>query len=192
MTPVKLNYFDARREEREKAELQTIEKSKTDFFRGRDTGGRTLVRQYVGPKTVQQKTALTLSNKAWEYYTQLKQSEPELKFEYLEQTRLLSEVSHLGYSAITFGRYTEVDDKVIHWAFYFANFDCVFGQGENLFESIPTTYGLTYFALALRLNEERQVEGLDTSIRGNGVIFSTKDPNVAMTNVIQLKSRGKT
>jgi hypothetical protein len=189
MPKVKLNYYDARREERDKAELEKIEKSKTEFFRGRETDGLSRLRKYVGPETVHTKTVATLTNKAYDYYCQLRACEPDLKFDYMEQTRMLSSVSHLGYSAITSGRFTDASGKTTHWVFYFANFDCVFGQGETLFESIPTSYGLTYFALALMVGEDKHVLGVDTSVRGNGVIFSTKDPNVAMDNVIKLKER---
>lgn len=184
---VKLRYFDARAETGRKAESDIRNAQISEFFRGRDLTGNLAPRVYFSNESVARRTAVMLSTKADSYFKQIDGFDPALRFTPFGLTRIIAGASHLGYAAITSGSYADPKGREIYWVFFFANFDCQFGNGETLFEGIPVNYGLTYFALALTLDDNRQVQGLDPSFRGNGLMFSTRNPHEAFNNIVKMK-----
>jgi hypothetical protein len=187
MATPNLRYFDARLEQQREARVEAKLASTTEFLRGREATVTRPPRVYTSLEGVSRQTEIMLAQKSTDYLRQIRAFEATIRFEPFELTRMISGAPHLGYSAITSGHYRRSGQPAVHWVFFFANFDCKFGRGENLFENIPLDYGLSYFALAMKVDAQDRVQGLDSQFGGNGVIFSTADPNEAISNTIRMK-----
>jgi len=196
MTNKNLLYYDLRAEQKRKAELEYGQmgqkKAKSiDFMLGRtpvvEQPAPSYIRANLDDDQVAERTRVALANRAEIYYRQLRDWREDLNFERFEWVKILDQLSHLGYAAITRGIWPDKDGSFIPWVFYFSNFNARFGKGDTLFDNLPKKYGVTFFCLALTVDGERKVNGRDSSKRGNGVLFSTKDPAVAMANVAKLK-----
>jgi len=81
----------------------------------------------------------------------------------------------------------------VNWAFYIANFFARIGQEENFFEDISLKYSRMYFAVAVHPDKKASDEKLtiNRDIRGNGVLFHTHDPQIAVRNVLLLGARNE-
>jgi hypothetical protein len=88
--------------------------------------------------------------------------------------RTLAQTPHLGYCHITVANSRFAEFESVQWAFYMANFFADIGDDEQFFAGISQKQSRMYF---------------DRKVRGNGVIFRTDDPNLAMKNVLMLGAR---
>ena len=86
-------------------------------------------------------------------------------------------------------RFAEFEN--VQWAFYMANFLAEIGDEEQFFAGISQKPGRMYFAIALAPGEEEGRLKIDRKVRGNGVIFRTDDPKLAMKNVLMLGTRNE-
>ena len=203
---LKLRYYNKTDEDQRQAELDAAIKTKStkkiDFLLDRKKGEpmTTVVpRVYTMEEDVAKITVQILGNKASVYHRQLSDWRPHLKFEFLNKVKALDELPHLGFAGITKGLIPEADDTRTPWVFYFANFNCRFGQDEDLFIDITPSYGVCFFALALTVGPDGQINGRDRRKRGNGLLFATRDPNEAflavskmrMAQIAWAKSNGK-
>jgi hypothetical protein len=192
---LELQYFDHRAEQRQKERLEAAQfkpsASKIDYLLGLTEKphipepivfSTDLTAQEVVHKT---RTGMGLQAEA--YWKSLREHRPDLNFERFEMVKILDEVPHLAYSAITRGRYLDAQRNPVNWIFYFANFNATFGGGEALFINLPKHYGVTFFALAMAVGPDNQVSGLERRRGRNGVLFSTQDPDAAMAAVSRLR-----
>ena len=191
---LKLRYYNKTDEDQRQAELDAaIEKKSTkkiDFLLDRKKGEpmvKAVPRVYTPQDDVAKITVQILGNKAGVYHRQLTDWRPHLKFEFLNKVKALNELPHLGFAGITKGLIPEADDTRTPWVFYFANFNCRFGQDEDLFIDITPSYGVCFFALALTVGPDGQINGRDRRKRGNGLLFSTRDPNEAFLAVSKMR-----
>ena len=79
------------------------------------------------------------------------------------------------------------------WAFYIANFFARLGQNDAFFEDISLKYSRMYFAVAVHPDQESPEKKLtiNREVRGNGVLFHTHDPQIAVRNVLLLGARNE-
>ena len=198
MTP-QIRYFDLQEEKRIKAELEAKAKRPAarhfDFFLDRKPEEKVIEapppRKILTRQEVAKATQTVLTGKSGVYHHQLTTARPDLMFRRENQCKIIEALPHLGYAAITSGTVPDKEENNVPWMLYFANFNAKFGQGDVLFEDIPKNYGVTFFALALELNEEGIVTGRDLNLRGNGILFATKDPNEAFQNIVKLRETQK-
>lgn len=105
--------------------------------------------------------------------------------------RTLAAAPHLGYCHVTASKtkFAEYDD--VTWGFYIANFMADLGTAESFFEHINPRQGRMYFAVAMAPDKsgEKPKLGINTAVRGNGLLFRTHDPKQAMKNVLMLGAR---
>lgn len=103
--------------------------------------------------------------------------------------RTLAETPHLGYCHITVANSRFAEFENVQWAFYMANFLADIGEDEQFFGGISRKPGRMYFAVAITPTEEAGRLKIDRKVRGNGVLFRTDDPRLAMKNVLMLGAR---
>jgi len=105
--------------------------------------------------------------------------------------RTLAQTPHLGYCHITVANSRFAEFENVQWAFYMANFMAEIGDEEQFFAGISKTPGRMYFAVAIAPAAEEGRLSIDRTVRGNGVIFRTDDPKLAMKNVLMLGARNE-
>ena len=103
--------------------------------------------------------------------------------------RTLAQTPHLGYCHITVANSRFAEFESVQWAFYMANFFADIGDDEQFFAGISQKPGRMYFAVAITPTEEEGRLKINREVRGNGVIFRTDDPKLAMKNVLMLGAR---
>ena len=189
-----LRYYDLQKEKKAKAEIEAEAARPTarhfDFFLERkkeDPYAKMPERERVHMQDVARMTETMLNAKAGIYFEQLNNWRPDLMFRREKQCKLIDQMPHLGYAAITSGTIPEKDETLTPWMLYFANLNTKFGKGEVLFDDIPKEYGISFFALALQMNDKGIITGRDLRKRGNGVLFATKDPNEAFQSIAKLR-----
>lgn len=193
-----IRYYDAAKEKRLKAEMEAAAKRPAarhfDFFLDRKPdlqAPKIVTREILTPAQVAKATTTVLTGKSGVYHNQLNTFRPDLMFRKENQCKIIDVMPHLGYAAITSGTIPDKEENTVPWMLYFSNFNAKFGQGDILFEDIPKNYGVTFFALALELNDEGIVVGRDLRTRGNGLLFATKDPTEAFQNIVKLRETQK-
>lgn len=112
-----------------------------------------------------------------------------IRFPRLIFHRTLAQTPHLGYCHITVANSRFAEFENVQWAFYMANFLAEIGEEEQFFAGISKKPGRMYFAVAVAPTEEEGRLAIDRKVRGNGVIFRTDDPKLAMKNVLMLGAR---
>ena len=189
-----LRYYDLQKEKKSKAEIEAEAARPAarhfDFFLERkkeEAEAKVPDRERVHTADVARMTETMLNAKAGIYYDQLNAWRPDLMFRREKQCKLIELMPHLGYAAITSGTIPEADGSNTPWMLYFANFNTKFGKGEVLFEDVPKNYGISFFALALQMNDQGVVTGRDLRKRGNGVLFATKDPTEAFQSIAKIR-----
>lgn len=195
MAGKQVQYFDKSAEKRALAEIEAMkarpQTRHVDFLMDRKRppipNPADIPRKSMTVEQVVKQAETGLTTKSAAYFKQLTDWRPDLQLKRFEQVKVLDEVPHLGYAAITRGSFPDKDRSEMPWAFYFANFNARFGKGDALFEDIPTVYGVTFFALALELAPDGQIIGRDTRKRGNGLLFSTADLKEAFETVAKLR-----
>ncbi len=193
--PFDLQYFDLKAELRQRERLEAAQfkpsVSKIDYMLGLTekpyTPDPLVFSTDLTPQDVVHKTRTGMGLQADAYWKSLREHRPDLNFERFDMVKILDEVPHLAYAAITRGRYSDRQRNPVHWIFCFANFNATFGDGDALFINLPKHYGVTFFALAMATGEDRQVTGLARGRGRNGVLFSTPDPDTAMAAVTRLR-----
>jgi hypothetical protein len=188
----KLRYFDAK-EEKEAPLVATH----SEFLRtGKITRNRAHwladERRYLTHDEVAEKTARKLLVAGEKTHQNINAFHRSIQFPKMIFHRTLQDSPHLGYCHVTaartkFARYEEVS-----WAFYIANFYSEIGASENFFHKIDVGYSRMYFAVAIKPGEETNERMMiDRSVRGNGLLFRTHEPQVAIRNILLLGARNE-
>ena len=186
----KLRYFDARPQA--PAEPAPPAAVHTEFLRtGRINRGRRdpqEERYYISHEDVAEKTARRLQAAGEKTHTTLNNFHPAIRFPKMIFHRTLSEMPHLGYCHVTASRTQFARYEDVSWAFYIANFYADIAPGQASFVKINQKQPRMYFAVAVEASEKEGAKGLNinSKVRGNGIIFRTDDPQVAIRNVLLL------
>ncbi|MEN9895027.1 MAG: hypothetical protein RIR97_879 [Pseudomonadota bacterium] len=184
------------RQQKEQAELRMI----ADAQRAKDTvqvqallqrRSERFKRQEIDeapfdPYNVPEMTRHRLYYKAETYFQQLLFWRPMIEVQRLDTVRLIEARPRFGYASIIRSLTPDSSGALYPWIFYVCNFPAKFGMDDQLFDSIPTSPGVTFFGLGLSVDTDGRIIGRNRSIRGNGLLFATSDPTEAFENVSRL------
>jgi hypothetical protein len=192
----KLRYFDARKmQEAEQARPAAVH---SEFLRtGRiiRTKATWLAeeRRYLTHEEVAERTAAKLQAAGEKTHDRLNKFHRSIQFPKMIFHRTLADSPHLGYCHVTASRTQFAKYDQVNWAFYIANFFAKIGENDNFFEEIDLRSSRMYFAVAIQPNQDAEDRKLtiDRTVRSNGVLFRTNDPQVAIRSVLLLGARNE-
>lgn len=194
----KLRYFDAGKPADPEPAVATSTTGHTEFLRtGRINRDRAHwlaeERRYLSHGEVAELTAQKLRNAGEKTHDRLNGFHQSIRFPKLIFHHTLKDTPHLGYCHVTAARTQFAQYEQVNWAFYIANFFARIGQEENFFEDISLKYSRMYFAVAVHPDQKASEKKLtiNRDIRGNGVLFHTHDPQIAVRNVLLLGARNE-
>ncbi|MFB2550850.1 DUF6656 family protein [Ensifer soli] len=187
----KLRYFDAPTKPKEPALKPAFH---TEFLRtGRIRRWREdwdqEKRRYLTYEEVAERTGKKLAVAGETTHERINGFHRSIQFPKLLFHRTIDGSPHLGYCHITASQSEFADFKNVGWAFYIANFFSDIGESEVFFENINIGYGRMYFAVAIRLDAETQHMTINRDVRGNGILFRTHDPKMALKSVLLLGAK---
>lgn len=191
----KLRYFDARAEAA--AEPAAPPAVHSEFLRtGRITRERARQeqeRRYISYDAVAERTAQRLQAAGEKTHERLNRFHKSIRFPKLIFHRTLADRPHLGYCHVTAARTQFAEYKNVSWAFYIANFYAEIDDSESSFVKIDHRQPRMYFAVAVEQLQKvgDKTLGINRAVRGNGVLFRTVDPQVAIRNVLLLGARNE-
>ncbi len=150
-------------------------------------------REYLTHEEVAVRTARKLRDAGEKTHDRLNSFHKSIRFPKLIFHHTLKDTPHLGYCHVTAARTQFAQYEDVNWAFYIANFFARIGQQENFFEDISLKYSRMYFAVAIHPDKAAEDKKLtiNRDIRGNGVLFHTHDPQIAIRNVLLLGARNE-
>jgi hypothetical protein len=184
----KLRYYDAG-----KAAAAPKAAVHTEFLRtGRIDRRRPWLpeqRRYMTHEEVAERTGQKLQAAGETTHRRINSFHASIQFPKMIFHRTLADSPHLGYCHVTAARTHLARSRDVTWAFYFANFFSDLGDETHFFERIQTSYSRMYFAVAIQPGTEEGRMVVDRNVRGNGLIFRTQDPKVALKNVLMLGAR---
>lgn len=190
----KLRYFDAKDETRPE---EAPAAPHSEFLRtGKITRDRAHwlaeERRYLTHDEVAEKTGRKLQSAGNQAHQQINGFHRAIQFPKMVFHRTLSDSPHLGYCHVTASRTKFAHYEEVSWAFYIANFYADIGDNDNFFHKINMQYSRMYFAVAIKPGEHTAEKmTIDRSVRGNGVLFRTDDPQAAIRNVLLLGARNE-
>ncbi len=148
-------------------------------------------RRYLTYEEVAERTGRRLEAAGEKTHKHINSFHRSIQFPKMIFHRTLDEIPHLGYCHVTTADTTSAKYSRIRWAFYIANFQAEIGSGQQFFRGIKPHYDRMYFAVAMRPDKETSRMALDDNVRGNGLIFNTRDPKQALKNVLMLGARNQ-
>lgn len=149
-------------------------------------------RRPLSPGDIAEETARRLVAASEKTHERLNKFHPSIRFPKLIFHRTLKESPGLGYCHVTASRTRFQGSETVSWAFFIANFYADFDETEQLFTDIDVGPGRMYFALAIKPGAEAAGKlVINRDVRGNGVLFRTDDPQVAIRNVLLLGARNE-
>jgi hypothetical protein len=149
-------------------------------------------RRYLTHDEVAEKTGRKLQTAGEKTHQHINGFHRSIQFPKMVFHRTLEDSPHLGYCHVTAARTKFAQYDAVSWAFYIANFYADIGDNDNVFEKIDVRYSRMYFAVAIRPGEHTPEKmTIDRNIRGNGLLFRTDDPQVAIKNVLLLGARNE-
>ncbi|TAA52626.1 hypothetical protein EXZ48_29615 [Shinella sp. JR1-6] len=143
-------------------------------------------KRYLSYQEVAERTGRKLENAGSVTHDRINGFHQSIRFPKLIFHRTLAQTPHLGYCHITVANSRFAEFENVQWAFYMANFFAEIGEEEQFFADISKKVGRMYFAVAITPAEEEGRLQIDRKVRGNGVLFRTDDPKLAMKNVLML------
>lgn len=148
-------------------------------------------RRYLTFEEVAEKTARKLQAAGEKTHERINGFHRSIRFPKLIFHRTFADSPHLGYCHVTAARTQFAQYDQVSWAFYIANFFAKLGNDDNFFEEIDLKLSRMYFAVAVHRDAQDAEQKLEINrnIRGNGVLFQTHDPHVAIRNVLLLGAR---
>ncbi len=148
-------------------------------------------KRYLSQQEVAERTGRKLERAGSVTHERINGFHHSIRFPRLIFHRTLAGTPHLGYCHITVANSRFAEFENVQWAFYMANFLAEIGDEEQFFAGISQKPGRMYFAVAIAPAEEEGRLRIDRKVRGNGVIFRTDDPKLAMKNVLMLGTRNE-
>ncbi|WP_037379345.1 DUF6656 family protein [Sinorhizobium americanum] len=187
----KLRYYDA--SGKAQAPAPKTAGGHTEFLRtGRIDRRRPWLpekRRYMTHEEVAERTGRRLQAAGETTHKRINGFHASIQFPRMIFHRTLADSPHLGYCHVTAAKAKLNQSREITWAFYFANFFSDLGDETHFFERIQTSYSRMYFAVAIEPDSEDGQMAINRNVRGNGLIFRTQDPTVALKNVLMLGAR---
>ncbi|WP_331373580.1 DUF6656 family protein [Sinorhizobium chiapasense] len=146
-------------------------------------------RRYLTHEEVAEQTGRKLSAAGETTHKRINAFHSSIHFPRMIFHRTLPNSPHLGYCHVTAAKTHLERSHDITWAFYFANFFSDLGDETHFFDRIQKGYSRMYFAVAIEPSEHEGQMVINRNVRGNGLIFRTQDPKVALKNVLMLGAR---
>lgn len=188
----KFRYYDAVAYKRANPPKAAVH---TQFLRtgriDRDVSWSPSEKRYLSYQEVAERTGRKLERAGSVTHDRINGFHETIQFPKLIFHRTLAQTPHLGYCHITVANSRFAEFENVQWAFYMTNFLAEIGHGEQFFAGISKKPGRMYFAIAITPTEEEGRLTIDRKVRGNGVIFRTDDPKLAMKNVLMLGARNE-
>lgn len=188
----KFRYYDAVAYKRANPPKAAVH---TQFLRtgriDRDVSWSPSEKRYLSYQEVAERTGRKLERAGNVTHDRINGFHETIQFPKLIFHRTLAQTPHLGYCHITVANSRFAEFENVQWAFYMTNFLAEIGDGEQFFAGISKKPGRMYFAIAITPAEEEGRLTIDRKVRGNGVIFRTDDPKLAMKNVLMLGARNE-
>ncbi|MFD1746675.1 DUF6656 family protein [Rhizobium helianthi] len=147
-------------------------------------------KRYLTYEEVAERTELRLAAAGETTHERINSVHKRIRFPRVIFSHALNERPHLGYCHVTTAPAT-IGTKRTLWSFYMCNFTAEIGEDEEFFRRIRTDFGRMYFAVAIE-RDENGLTRLNRSLRDNGVLFRTSDPNEALKNVLMLGAPDET
>lgn len=187
MQQTKFRYYDAVAFKRANPPRSAVH---TEFLRtgriDRSIAWSPSEKRYLSYEEVAERTGRKLERAGDITHERINGFHRSIRFPKLVFHRTLAGTPHLGYCHITVANSRFAEFENVQWAFYMANFLAEIGDEEQFFAGISRKPGRMYFAVAIAPAEEEGRLRIDRTVRGNGVIFRTDDPKLAMKNVLML------
>jgi hypothetical protein len=188
----KFRYYDAVAYKRANPPKAAIH---TQFLRTgrieRDVSWSPSEKRYLSYQEVAERTGRKLERAGNVTHDRINGFHETIQFPKLIFHRTLAQTPHLGYCHITVANSRFAEFPNVQWAFYMTNFLADIGDEDQFFVGISKKPGRMYFAIAITPTEEEGRLTIDRKVRGNGVIFRTDDPKLAMKNVLMLGARNE-
>jgi hypothetical protein len=146
-------------------------------------------KRYLSYEEVAERTGKFLNRAGEKTHERLNGFHKSIQFPRLVFHRTLKGTPHLGYCHVTAAKSNFHEHKDVRWAFYIANFFAEIGPEDMAFDKINMRAERMYFAIALERDEEKKKLAINRAIRGNGLLFRTHDPKLAMKNVLLLGAK---
>lgn len=192
MQQAKFRYYDAVAFKRANPPKSSAH---TEFLRtGRiqqNTSWSPKEKRYLSYREVAERTGEKLERAGNVTHERINGFHRSIRFPNLVFHRTLAGTPHLGYCHITVANSRFAEFENVQWAFYMANFRAEIGDEEHFFAGISHRPGRMYFAVAIAPAEDKGRLRIDRTVRGDGVIFRTDDPKLAMKNVLMLGARSE-
>lgn len=141
-------------------------------------------RRYLSYEEVATRTGAKLEAAGETTHERLNAVHRDIRFPKVLFHRTFPERPHLGYCHVTAAS-TTVARQSVSWSFYICNFFSQIGEAEQFFERINPDASRMYFAVAIEGEPGEKIR-INRSVRGNGVLFQTSNPQEAMRNVLML------
>jgi hypothetical protein len=148
-----------------------------------------LEKRYLSYEEVAERTGKFLNSAGEKTHDRLNGFHQSIQFPRLVFHRTLKGTPHLGYCHVTAAKSDFHEFKDVRWAFYIANFFAEIAPEDMAFDNINMRAERMYFAIALQKDEEKKKLAINRAIRGNGLLFRTHDPKLAMKNVLLLGAK---
>ncbi|MDG3575009.1 hypothetical protein P7F60_01310 [Rhizobium sp. YJ-22] len=188
----KVRYFDASGSRH--TQVPMLETFHSDFLRtgrfNRDKGRRGKEeRRYLSHDQVAEITGRKLLAVGEHAHERLVSFHKSIDLPKMLYHRIIDDLPHLGYCHVTASktRFAEFDE--LKWSFYIANFCADIAEDGKSLSNFNRHLPRMYFAIAMQPDSERKRLEVNREVRGNGLLFRTHDPRIALKNVLMLGAR---
>lgn len=148
-------------------------------------------RRYMTFAEVAERTGRKLTAAGEKTHERINSFHKSITFPKLVFHRTLESRPHLGYCHVTASKtkFAQFDD--VKWAFFIANFFSDIDDNNKFSNMLDLSYSRMYFAVAMQPDTEVKKMTIDRTVRGNGLIFRTHDPKIALQNLLMLGSKSE-
>ena len=190
MQQTKFRYYDAVAFKRANPPRSAVH---TEFLRtgriDRSIAWSPSEKRYLSYQEVAERTGRKLERAGDITHERINGFHRSIRFPKLVFHRTLAGTPHLGYCHITVANSRFAEFENVQWAFYMANFLAEIGDEDQFFAGISRKPGRMYFAVAMQPDSDRKRLEVNREVRGNGLLFRTHDPKIALKNVLMLGAR---
>ena len=149
-------------------------------------------KRYLTYEEVAARTGRVLTAAAQRTHANINSFHKSIQFPKMVFHRTLTGTPHLGYSHVTASKTKFYEYDEVKWAFYIANFFAEINADELMFANINMRAERMYFAVAIDKKADEQKLEINKAVRGNGLLFQTQDPKIALRNVLLLGAKNET
>ncbi len=188
----KLRYFDASANRH--SQMPMLETFHSDFLRtGRinrekDSPGKES-RRYLSHQQVADITGRKLLAVGENAHERLNTFHKSITLPKIVYHRIIDDLPHLGYCHVTASKTKFAEFDELKWSFYIANFCADIAEDGKSLSNFNRYLPRMYFAVAMQPDGDRKRLEVNREVRGNGMLFRTHDPKIALKNVLMLGAR---